>query len=155
VKEFRRAIGASLSLSIGVGAVFAAVVVLASEREPLLPRLSATFLGDIAMLGLFASMFVSVPAGVLGGMVAGAMLRRHKALSRGQWLSRGAAVGCGIGATSSLLYGLVLSGLNFSGGASLAFLLYVVAGAICGGLCGVVLGWWCSSHQSRSVEVLR
>lgn len=151
MKGLGRAVGASLSASIVVGAAVAAVVVLASEREPLLPRLSATFLGQVAIIGLLASVIVSVPAGVLGGLVAGAMLQRHRAMSRGQWLGRGAAAGCGIGAAISLLYGLVMSGFDVSGDAIVPF--YLIAGAISGALCGLIIGWWCSSQNSHPSQV--
>ena len=148
MKGLGRAIGASLGVSIVVGAAVAAVVVLASERQPLFPRLSAAVLGDLATIGLLASVFVSVPAGVLGGFLADAMLRRHKTMSMGQWLGRGAAVGCGIGAGISLLYGLVMSGFDVSTDATVPF--YVLVGATCGALCGIIMGGWCFFRGSRT-----
>ena len=150
MKGLGRAIGVSLGVSIAVGAAVAAVVVLVhpSEGHPLFPRLSAAVLGQAATIGLLASVVVSVPAGVLGGFLADAMMRRHKTMSMGQWLGRGAAVGCGIGAGSSLLCGLVMSGFDVSTDPTVLF--YVLVGAICGALCGIIMGGWCSFRGSRT-----
>ena len=90
------------------------------------------------MISLISSLLVSVPLGVLGGVLAGRVLRGQPSLSMGTWLAQGTGTGTLLGGAGSAVYALVLSGGDYT-----AVGLFGVAGAICGAVSGFIVGAWC------------
>lgn len=137
-------------ISITVGATFAAAVVVASETTPLLPRLSASLLFDLAFIAVVSSVLPGAPLGIAGGFFADAMLRRYgTSMPRVQWAGRGAVAGAAAGALGAALYAVLLSQGDFASDLEAITALYFTCGAICGGIAGCLVGFWCAREVRR------
>jgi hypothetical protein len=145
VKELPRAVAASISISIVVGAAVAAALVVGSEGAPVLARLSFELVIQLILISLMASILVSLPLGLLGGLFAGTMLRRHStSMPPARWPSLGTVAGMAVGACGAAVYTLVLSGGDFSTELFGAMGFFFTAGAICGAISGLLMGLWCA-----------
>jgi hypothetical protein len=141
-----RTVAFSVLVSVVVGASFAAVVLLSSERAPVIPRVSVAWVAELVMLSLLGSLLVSVPLGVLGGVVAGRVLRGQPSLSIGTWLAKGTGIGTLLGGAGGAVYALPLAG-----GEYIVVGLFGVAGAICGAVSGFIVGAWCGRQRGLGV----
>jgi hypothetical protein len=123
----------SVSVSILAGATLGALLVGLSS--PLNFTGGLRRLHDLVEAGLLFSVFLSVPLGTVGGLIAVSTFRKMPQLPRGRWVGRGAVVGVIVGGFGGALFGLIGGGL---GGASVA-LFGSLGGAVAGGTTGAIL----------------
>ena len=119
------------------GAAMGTVVVLNSGDGAGPPPL----LGAVA-IGVLASVFVSIPLGVVGGAVmAWVMRRERRPRTRSAWVGTGLMVGAGIGGIGSAAISAGSTGFH-----EFATLFFLAIGALAGAIAGAVLGLWCARH---------
>ena len=147
VKRSIRVIGMAVLVSGIVGTVTASIVALIGESsETVQYHLTTTpGLGDLFILGLLASAPVSLPGGIMGGVLAAAVLSRQRAANPiVGWVPKGAVAGALLGATvASLVYGFPSFGTP-----AFAPLLHFTAplAAATGALVGAAVGCYCQSR---------
>jgi hypothetical protein len=96
-----------------------------------------------------ASVFIALPLGVVGGLVAAwAVQRRSHQLNTSYWVGRGLLSGLTIGAGGCVLYVFALGGLSPD---PAALVFYVVVGAASGAACGLIVGLWCA-HTAKQLH---
>lgn len=139
-----RVLGFGLLVSILVGLAGGCVAVLISEPTlDWVPKLLAgRGLIGLVFYGAIVSLPVSIPAGVVGGALAFAMLRRNKVRGSGRsWIVRGAAWGGMLGVFGAFLWFGVASPTRFEEAKVLVVLsLY---GGVVGLIAGIIVGVHC------------
>lgn len=139
------AIFAAVLISVVVGAGLGTALVLG----PTIPQqISAEMAIEALGMGGFASIWVSLPLGVVGGVFAAAMLTRApNNRTSVQWAVLGGVSGAVLGGVGSALYSAAINGANFP-----AMSGFLVLGGVAGIICGVAMGVWCAK-QARLVAV--
>jgi hypothetical protein len=144
----------SLFISVSVGMLVAGTVVVISEPMEQSARLISSLRGlfDLFAIAVIASIGLSVPMGLAGGLLAVWMIRRQKTgVSLLMWLLRGASAGLVMGFFGSALVGVVTSqAANIDLISTYALLLSSYAGAA-GALAGTLIATYCWTHGQKSV----
>ena len=142
----------SVMASIAVGVVVGSVVVVLSEPQERWQQL-LTGWSDLAALTLiagFASLPVSLPAGIAGGIFAAKTFTKHAAVrSTSDWLAAGSIWGATIGVISTwIVYGWASIGSDNPLG---ILLVFGANGAVAGAAVGLLVGGYCACAGRRSV----
>ncbi len=140
----RRVIVGSVLVSVVIGVAIGLAAILMGR-----PSGEAGSALALLMPALLVSGPVSVPGGLLGGVIAVQFLKRQR--SQGSavvWITRGVGLGGVIGALAAPVLPL-LAARSWSRGASGMAALFSFCGAVGGVLSGGLVGVWCYREQSR------
>jgi hypothetical protein len=126
---------------VSIPAAFAWLIVNDAEINTSAVTSPEVFVGMLAVSAL-APLPLTLPAALLGGLVAGALVNRQKTHPfRGSWMRRGAVWGCVLGGGYVLGGWFVFTGVGYEQVRALA--QTVPIGAFLGAISGIVVGAYC------------
>jgi hypothetical protein len=101
---------------------------------------------EAVTIGVLASVFVSIPLGVVGGaLMAWVMRRERRPRTRSAWVGTGLVMGAAIGGIGSAAISA-----GFNGFHEFATLFFSATGGLAGAIAGVVLGLWCARQTGAT-----
>jgi hypothetical protein len=143
-----RVIGYALITSISLGLLMSAVAVLVGEpKDTVVYSLTTPLgLGQLFAITTIASLPISIPTGIAGGVVAARVLKRVRGpQSLVRWVGRGCLLGTMLGFLGAAGWFVIMNiGSLGSEGGGLAFSLMATMGALTGSLVGSIVGAYCS-----------
>ena len=145
MNESMRILGFTSIASAVFGSVVATIAVLAPESAETIQYSLSTVNGALNLLSIsvFASLPISIPAGLIGGVLAGRFVAREKAgRSLISWVWKGSRWGGGIGAiVAAVVYAVPSVGSKEFLQALLAMIL---SGGATGSVVGAIVGVYCA-----------